>query len=129
MTGRIVFEPQPRLQSHRCQPPQCPDGKRPNPYMREGVQHDRYSDFPKGTVWACDCGWTWRSDSDAWRPEGWFARWRRERRSLKDRLDGVDLVLTRHDPGVHLVPDVSADPNVLPPSAAILPPHPPKGAQ
>jgi hypothetical protein len=41
--------------------------------------------FPKGTVWKCDCGRTWvalgrcRCWQVHFRPEGRFARWRRER--------------------------------------------------
>lgn len=45
-------------------------------------------DYPRGTVWACECGKTWLSQGSpgvgmpgacAWAPEGRFARWRRTR--------------------------------------------------
>lgn len=54
-------------------------------------------DFPRGTVWECDCGTRWISlgvvnractgftmDQLEWRREGWFARWRRLRKEQRD---------------------------------------------
>lgn len=59
-------------------------------------------DFPRGTVWECDCGTRWISrgvitrnyvgalgggfsmDQLEWRREGWFARWRRLRMEQRD---------------------------------------------
>jgi hypothetical protein len=55
-------------------------------------------DFPRGTVWECDCGTRWVSrgatdmtdgythwvDVVRWRREGWFARWRRLRKERRD---------------------------------------------
>lgn len=54
----------------------------------------RSSEFPVGTVWECGtCGRTWVSRGAlyvnmpgdcCWRREGWFARWRRLRRKVRD---------------------------------------------
>ena len=47
-------------------------------------------EFPKGTVWRCDCGMVWVSEGDdpwslgpGWRKERRMERWLRERREAR----------------------------------------------
>lgn len=88
----VVHRPLPR---HDCQP-----GWEWHPHSGDGPLGDRLTGhlignppdpwrFPRGTVWACDCGQTWVSCGSpapnmpgvcTFRREGRFERWRRERR-------------------------------------------------
>jgi len=88
----IVFTP---ARVHHCTP-----GWEVGDEVIEGVGHvmvEVHVDAPAGTVIACECGCTfvafydtrpcrgWVSLGVQWRPEGPFARWRRERRTRPDK--------------------------------------------
>lgn len=95
--SRVVYRPP---TGHVCRPgcevhPAAPDG--PLAGMPT-VSLPFPPDFPRGTVWECDCGTRWISlgviprehtgyfmDQLEWKREGWFARWRRQR---KESLGG-----------------------------------------
>lgn len=92
--SRVVYRPP---ATHECAPgwewQECgPDGSLPGQMMGTPPWEP---DFPRGTVWECDCGVRWLSRGVVgphrlgngylaadleWEREGWFARWRRLRR-------------------------------------------------
>jgi len=89
--GQVIYTPPSK---HRCAPgwewkASVSGGLLPlPPGTLVGVSPDPYR-FPAGTLWRCDCGVVWVSTGSpaanmpgvcGWRREGWFARWRRQRR-------------------------------------------------
>jgi hypothetical protein len=80
----------------------------------------------EGSVAQCECGLTWVLGTSPvtgmypwWNAEGWFARWRRERHQRKEAARKRRYLEERS--GIVVLPTVNANPDVLPPSAAVAP--------
>jgi hypothetical protein len=85
VSGEVVSRPQ---RKHQCAP-----GWRLAPSGLHAIPPSAY-DYPKGTVWQCECGQTWVSKGAptpsspgfcTWRREGRWERRRRERRENGSR--------------------------------------------
>lgn len=92
MGGQVVERP---TAGHECDPgwtwtPIPPDSEIPADFAGQCYGNPPTTlTYPKGTVWECAvCGRRWISEGARyineprgcyWKPEGWFARWRRIR--------------------------------------------------
>lgn len=97
MTGHVVYRPS---GEHECNPgvtyrPWPEDSEIPPPF--EGarlVDNPEVRDYPRGTVWECECGTTWVSRGAAPTPPGWHLAegsrdvlWKRESRRARRKRE------------------------------------------
>lgn len=85
--SRVVHKPE---RPHRCDPGWRVEAVNDTtllPFTHHSIPPDPW-DYPRGTVWECDCGRRWVSTGAiadnmpgvlGWKPEGRIAAWRRRR--------------------------------------------------